>query len=116
MGATLTKDGSSTVEVSLRIAEASAAMARLTQIWKSGISFITKHRLYRSLMVSIILYGCESWTLLADTEKRIQAFENKYLRKLLGIRYWEYKTIEHVLNMITSIVGPEEALLETVRR
>jgi len=90
----LTNDGSLTADVSGRIASASAAMARLTRIWKSGITFITKHRLYRFLVVSILLYGGESWTLLADTEKRIQAFENKCLRKLLGIRYWEHKTNE----------------------
>jgi len=60
LGLTLTKDGSSTVEVSLRLATASAAMTRLNRIWKSGISFITKHRLHRSLVVSILLYGCET--------------------------------------------------------
>jgi len=56
LSATLSKDGSSTAEVSRWIAAASATMARLIRIYKSGISFITKHRLNRSLVVSILLY------------------------------------------------------------
>ena len=49
-------------------------------------------RLYKSLVVSILLYGCESWTLLADTEKRLQAFENKCMRRMLQISYTEHRT------------------------
>ena len=36
--------------------------------------------------------GSETWTLLADSEKRIQAFETKCLRKLLYDSYLEHKT------------------------
>ena len=39
------------------------------------ISFASKFKLYKSLVTSILLYGCEAWTLLADSEKRIQAPE-----------------------------------------
>ncbi|GFR87376.1 endonuclease-reverse transcriptase [Elysia marginata] len=85
LGATLHEDGSSTVEVRTRIALATAAFAKLGRIWKSSISFKAKHKLFRSLVSSILTYGCETWTLLADTERRIQVFENKCLRKLLRI-------------------------------
>ena len=57
-------------------------MARLERVWKSDISFATKFRLYKSLVLSVLLYGCESWTLLAETEMKIQAFEYKCLQKL----------------------------------
>ena len=93
LGATLHEDGSSTVEVRTRIALATAAFAKLGKIWKSAISFQTKHKLFRSLVISILLYGCEAWTLLAHTEKRIQAFENKCLRKLLRISYRDHVTL-----------------------
>ena len=69
----VSKDGSCAAEIHLRIATATAAMARLGRIWKSNISFHTKYRLCRSQVVSILLYGCEAWTLMAETEKRIQA-------------------------------------------
>ncbi|GFS16931.1 endonuclease-reverse transcriptase [Elysia marginata] len=77
LGATLHEGGSSTVEVRTRIALATAAFAKLGKIWKSSISFKAKHKLFRSLVSSILTYGCETWTLLADTERRIQDFENK---------------------------------------
>ncbi|KAI8497134.1 hypothetical protein Bbelb_250830 [Branchiostoma belcheri] len=117
LGGTLTKDGTSKVEVHRRIALATAAMARLTRIWKSkNISFAVKYKLYKSLVVSILLYGCETWTLLTDTERRIQAFETKSLRRLLGISYHQHKTNEYVYQQVYSLVGPQEAVMSTVRR
>ena len=55
--------------------------------WKNNaISFPTKiSKLYKSLVLPILLYGCENWTLTADTKNRIQAFENKCYGKMLGI-------------------------------
>jgi hypothetical protein len=87
LGVTLSKDGTCIAEIRIRIATATAAMARLNRVWKSNISFQTKFKLFRSLVVSILLYGCETWTLLVDDERRIQAFETKCLRKLLRISY-----------------------------
>ena len=36
-----------------------------------------------SLVISIFLYACESWTLTAELEKRTQAFEMRCYRRLL---------------------------------
>jgi hypothetical protein len=41
--------------------------------------------------------GRESWTLNVEVERRIQPFENKSYRKLLGISYLERKANEYVL-------------------
>ena len=84
LGSTLSKDSSSSAEVHTGIDTASSAMASLDRVWKCNkISFPTKFSLYKSLVISILLYGCETWTLLADSEKRIQVFKNKCLRRLL---------------------------------
>ena len=64
-GAILSKDGSCSAEVDIRNASAMAAMARLNRIWQC-ISFASKLKLYKSLVTSILFYGCETWTLLAD--------------------------------------------------
>ena len=117
LGATLTKDGRSTTEVRIRLATATSAMANLGRIWKSkSISFPTKLKLYRSLVLSILLYGCESWTLSAELEKRIVAFEMKCYRKLLNIPWVERKTNNFVQAEITRCAGPQEPLLAIVRR
>ena len=116
LGATLTKDGTCKTEILIWIATATAVMARLTRVWKSNICFQTKFKLYKSLVISILLYGCETWTILAEAERRIQAFKNKCLRKLLYIFYWEHKTNEYVWNKAESLLRWQEPLLSTVKR
>ena len=46
----------------------------------------------RSLVISIFLYACESWTLTAELEKRTQAFEMRCFRRLLNILYKDHVT------------------------
>ena len=117
LGAILTKDGRSTSEIRTRIAMAANALARLDEIWKSKeIWFPTKFKLYKTLVLSIFLYGCETWTLTAETTKKIQAFENKCLRRLLGISWKDHKTNEHVHDQVTLLAGPYEKLLQIVKR
>ena len=72
LGATLCKDGTCSAEVRIRIALAVATMARLNRIWQcTTINFACKFKLYKSPVMSILLYDCETWTLLADSEERI---------------------------------------------
>ena len=67
LGATLFKDGTCSAEVRIRIASVMAAMARLNMIWRCNtISFASKFKLYKFPITSVLLYGCETWTLHAD--------------------------------------------------
>ena len=90
-------------------------MASLNRICRSNtISFASKFKLYKFIVIAILNYGCETWTPLPDSEKRIQAFETKYPRKLLCIPCLEPKTNDGVQSKINFIVGPQESLLATV--
>ena len=112
LGAALYEDGSCSAEVRIRIASAMAALARLNRVWWCNtISFASKFKLYKSLVTSILLYGCETWTLDADSEKRSQAFETKCMRKVLCISYLEHKTNNWVQSKINYLLGPQEPLL-----
>ena len=62
------------------------------------------------------LCGCETWTLHADSQKKIQAFKTKCLRKFLCISYLEHKNNNWVQSKINSLVGPQEPLMLTVKR
>ena len=65
LGATLCKDCTCSADVCIRIASAMAAVDRLSWIWWCNtISFASKFELYKSLRTSIVLYSCETWTLL----------------------------------------------------
>ena len=64
----------------------------------------------------IFLYACESWTLTADTERRIQAMGMRCLRKLLGNTYIDHISNEEVRNRTRQAIGPHEDLLITAKR
>ena len=82
LGAVVSDDGTKP-EVLLRIAQATAALTKLKPIWRdNNISLGSKMK--RSLVISIFLYACGSWTLTAELEKRTQAFEMRCYRRLLN--------------------------------
>ena len=66
--------------------------------------------------MSIFLYACESWTLNADTERRIRAMEMRSYRRLLGISYKDHITNEEVRGRIKNAIGPHVELLTIVRQ
>ena len=79
LGASLCKDGTCSAEVRITIA---LAMAGLNRIWPCNtISLASKFKLYKSLVTSILLYGCETWTLLAGAGKKDPGFRNQKLEK-----------------------------------
>ena len=81
-----------------------------------SISLSSKVRLMHSLVTSTFLYACESWTLTAELQKRIQAMEMRCYRKILRISYKDHVTNEEVLARIQQATGPHENLLTTVKR
>ena len=111
------KDGTYFAEICIRIVSAMAAMARLNRIWPlNTISFASMLKLYKSVVTSILLYGCETWTLLADSEKKIQAFKTKCLRKLFRVSYVEHKINDCIRSDINSLVDPQKPFLATFIR
>ena len=70
----------------------------------------------RSLVTSIFLYACESWTLTAELQRRIQAMEMRCYRKILHILYKDHVTNEEVRAKIQQAIGPHEDLLTIVKR
>ena len=90
-------------------------MIRLNVIWtRKNISFKIKFNLYRSQVLSILFYVCETLTLMLNAEKKISAFENKAHRRLLEINYRQRKTNAYVKETITILVGKYEPLLKKV--
>ena len=69
----------------------------------------------RTLILSTFLYGCESWTLTAELERRIQALEMRCYRRLLNISYKGHVTNEEVRNRIQNATGVHGDLLTLVK-
>ena len=98
LGSIITDEGSK-LEILSRIAQATAALTKLKPVWSDKCIFLalsSKIRLMRSLVTSIFLYACESWTLTAELQRRIQAMEMRCYRKILHISYKDHVTNEEV--------------------
>ena len=76
----------------------------------------SRMRLMRSLVTSIFLYVCESWTLTAELQRRIQAMEMRCYRNILHISYKDHVTNEEVHAKIQQAIGPHEDLLTILKR
>ena len=114
LGAVVSDDGSKP-EVLSRISQATAALIKLKPIWRdNNLSLGSKVKLMRSLVISIFLYACDSWTLTAELEKRTQAFEMRCYRMLLNISYKDHVTNEEVRRRVQAAIGEYDELLTLV--
>jgi hypothetical protein len=43
-----------------------------------------KIRIYKKIILPVVLYGCETWSLTLREEHRLRVFENRVLRRIFG--------------------------------
>jgi hypothetical protein len=43
-----------------------------------------KIKIYRTIILPVVLYGCETWLLILREERRLRVFENRVLRRIFG--------------------------------
>ena len=43
-----------------------------------------KIKIYRTIILPVVLYGCETWSLTLRKERRLRVFENRVLRRVYG--------------------------------
>ena len=94
-----------------------AALSRLKIIWKDkNSSLASKVKLMRTLILSIFLYACQSWTLTTEIERRIHILEMRCYSRLLNISYKDYVMNEEVRNRIQNAIRVHEDLLTVVKK
>jgi hypothetical protein len=45
-----------------------------------------KFKIYKTVILPVVLYGCETWSLTLKEEHRLRVFENKVLRRIFGLK------------------------------
>jgi len=45
-----------------------------------------KIKMYRTIILPVVLYGCETWSLTLREERRLRVFEHRVLRRIFGPR------------------------------
>jgi hypothetical protein len=43
-----------------------------------------KIKIYKTIILPVVLYGCETWSLTLREEHRLRVFENRLLRRIVG--------------------------------
>ena len=90
MGSTVCCAEGSRSEQMCRIGLAAAYINNLAGIWnQTHLSITTKLRLYMTLIVPILLYASEAWTVNKIDLDRLQAIHMRCQRRILGLRWFD---------------------------
>ncbi|KAJ4426675.1 hypothetical protein ANN_26473 [Periplaneta americana] len=85
LGATVTNINDTREEIKHRINMRNACYYSVEKLLSSSLlSKNLKVRIYKTVILPAVLYGCETWTLTLREEQRLRVFENKVLRKRFG--------------------------------
>ena len=75
---------STETDINTRLAKAWAAFDWLSVIWKSYLTDKIKRSFFQAAVVSILLYGCTTWTLTKRMEKKLDGNYTRMLRAILN--------------------------------
>src|SRR6266496_5887222 len=100
LGSTISEDGRSLTDVKYRIALAKETSNKSKELLTKGLSQTLKKRLVKVLIWPVVLYGCETWTMLTAEIDKLNALEMWLWRRLERISCMDKKSNEEVLTMV----------------
>ena len=88
LGSVIAVDGGTEWDVLVRIGKARTAFLLLRPVWRSKeISLRTKLRIFKTNVKTVLMYGAETWRVTKNITDTTQAFVNRCLCYILGIRW-----------------------------
>jgi len=101
LGSVVHSSTSCEAEVARRLGLAHGAMNSLNKaVWRSRyLSRKTKVRIFSSLVMPVLLYSCEAWTLTEGLRRRLNTFVCNSLRRIFGIRWQDHVSNQKVLEL-----------------
>ena len=88
-------------------------MTNLDSIFKSrDITLPTKLPLVKAMVFTVVMYGCESWTIKKVEHQRIDAFELWCWRRLLRVPWTARRSNQSILKKISSGISLEGLMLK----
>ena len=79
-------------DIDTRPTKAWTAIDRLSIIWKSDLTDKMKRSFFQAAVVSILLYGCTTWTLTKRLEKKLDGSYTRMLRAILNKSWRQHPT------------------------
>ena len=112
-GSKITADGDCSHEIKRHLLLGRKAMTNLDSIFKSrDITLPTKFRLVKAMVFSVVVYGCESWTVKKAERRRIDAFELLCWRRLLRVPWTARTSNQSILKEISPGISLEGMMLK----
>ena len=87
LGTTLKNQNSIAEEIKIRLRSGNACYHSVQNLLSSR--FLSKHfkiKVYRTIILPVILYRCETWSLTRREERKLRVYENRVLRRIFGPR------------------------------
>ena len=85
LGTTLTNQNSIQEEIKSRLKSENAYYHSVQNLLSSSLlSKNLKIKIYRTIILPVVLYGCETWPLTLREGRRLRVFENRVLRRIFG--------------------------------
>ena len=108
----ITVDGDCSHEIKRHLLLGRKVMTNLNIILKSrDITLPTKVRLVKVMVFSVVMYGCESWTVKKAERRRIDAFELCW-RRLLRVPWTARRSNQSILKEISAGCSLEGMMLK----
>ena len=79
-------------DIDTRLTKAWTAIDRLSIIWKSDLTDKMKLSFFQAAVVSILLYGCTTWTLTKQLENKLDGNYTRMLRAILNMSWRQHPT------------------------
>ena len=93
-------------------ADGDGIMTNLDSILKGrGITLPTEVHLVKAMVFPVVMYGCESWTIMKGEHRRIDAFELWYWRRLLRAPWTARRFNQSILKEISPEYSLEGLML-----
>ena len=86
LGVTVTNTNDIRKEIKQRINTGNACNYSLKKILSHLLSKKLKVNTYKTIILPVVLYGCETWSLTLRDEHRLRVFKNKVLRRIFGAK------------------------------
>jgi hypothetical protein len=90
LGTTLTDQNCIHEEIKGRINSVNASYRSVQSLLSSRLlSTNAKVKIHKTIILPIVLYGCETWSLTLREENRLRVFENRVVRRIFGPKWDE---------------------------
>ena len=101
-GSKITADGDCSHEIKRCLLFGRKAMTNLDSILKSKTLLCQQSPSSQSIVFSVVMHGCESWTIKKAEHQRIDAFELWYWRRLLRVSWTARRSNQSILKEISA--------------